>query len=74
MTAGRLLIELAKAHGLKSLWITCDPKNIASRRTCELVGAEYLETVRIPKGTNMYKRGRRFTRRYRIETGQRPKD
>jgi predicted acetyltransferase len=36
----RLLLPLARAHRLTSVWITCDPKNIASRRTCELAGAK----------------------------------
>ena len=63
----KLLFPLAYAHGLKALWITCDPKNKASRRTCELAGARYVETVRIPKNHEMYKEGRRYVRRYRID-------
>ncbi len=63
----RLLLPLARAHGLKTLWITCPPNNIASRRTCELAGGRYVETVRIPKGTEMYQKGMRFVRRYRFD-------
>ncbi len=62
----RLLFSLARAHGLKALWITCDPKNMASRRTCELVGARYRETVRVPTEHEMYRQGARHVRRYRI--------
>jgi predicted acetyltransferase len=62
----RLLLPLARAHSLASLWITCDPKNVASRRTCELAGASYVETVRIPKDHEMYGENERFLRRYRI--------
>jgi tagatose 1,6-diphosphate aldolase len=41
----RLLFHLAKRHGLKKLWITCSPENTASRRTCELMGAYYVDTI-----------------------------
>lgn len=67
----RLLAPLARAHGLKTMWITCEPRNIASRKTCRLAGGRYVETVRIPKGTEMYDRGMRFVRRYRISLTKR---
>jgi tagatose 1,6-diphosphate aldolase len=44
----RLLMPLARRHGLSELWITCNPENVASRRTCELVGAELIEIVDMP--------------------------
>ena len=37
--ACRLLLPLARSHGMQTLWITCNPDNWASRRTCELAGA-----------------------------------
>ena len=43
--ACRLLLPLARQHGLKSLLITCAPDNAASRRTCELIGARYVDTI-----------------------------
>jgi len=30
--AGRLLLLLARSHGMETLWITCNPDNWASRR------------------------------------------
>ena len=42
----RLLFPLARKHGLSPLWITCDPDNIASRRSCEIAGAKYVDTIR----------------------------
>jgi tagatose 1,6-diphosphate aldolase len=63
----RLLFPLARAHGLATLWITCDPKNLASRRTCEIAGGIYVNTVRVPRGTELYASGRRHVRRYRFE-------
>jgi tagatose 1,6-diphosphate aldolase len=62
-----LLFPLAYAHGLRTLWITCDPKNIASRRTCEIAGGRYVNTVRVPTGTEMYEEGRRWVRRYKFD-------
>ena len=43
--ACRLLFPLATALGLSELWITCSPDNAASRRTCERIGAHYLDTI-----------------------------
>jgi predicted acetyltransferase len=39
----RLLIPLAPALGIDPLWITCNPDNIGSRRSCELAGAKFIE-------------------------------
>ena len=63
----RLLFPLAQAHGMRAIWITCDPKNRASKRTCELAGARYIETVHVPREHEMYALGRRWLRRYRID-------
>jgi tagatose 1,6-diphosphate aldolase len=41
----RLLFPLARRHGLRRLLITCSPDNMASRRTCELMGATYIDTI-----------------------------
>jgi tagatose 1,6-diphosphate aldolase len=43
--AARLLLPLARAHGLDPLWVTCDPHNAASRRTCERIGAVLVEVT-----------------------------
>ncbi|AWT60239.1 MAG: hypothetical protein DF168_01442 [Candidatus Moanabacter tarae] len=42
----RLLLPLAHMHGLNPLWITCDPDNIASRKSCVIAGAKYVDTIR----------------------------
>jgi predicted acetyltransferase len=62
----RLLLPLARKHGLQALWITCNPDNAASRRTCELAGAESIELIDLPEDTDMYQRGERQKCRYRI--------
>jgi predicted acetyltransferase len=65
--ACKLLLPLARKHGLETLWITCNPDNIASRRTCELAGAELVEIVDLPQDTDMYQRGERLKCRYRLD-------
>lgn len=62
----RLLVPLARAHGFAELWITCNPDNWASRRTCELAGAELVEIVDLPPESDMYQEGERQKCRYRL--------
>jgi predicted acetyltransferase len=63
----RLLFPLAKAHGFKTLWITCNPDNMASRRTIERLGAVLVETVPVPKENALYLQGDREKCRYRMD-------
>ena len=63
----RLLLPLIQSHNLKPVWITCDPSNMASRRTCELVGAELIEIVDLPEDTDLYQRGHWQGCRYRLD-------
>ena len=46
--ACRLMLPLARRHGMERLWITCNPDNAASRRTCERLGARLVDIVPIP--------------------------
>ncbi len=64
--ASKLLLPLARLNGMKDLWITCNPENLPSRRTCEKLGALYVNTVSVPVGTAMYAAGERLKRRYHI--------
>ena len=59
--ACRLLIPVAKAHGMTKLLITNDHTNTASRRVCEKLGAHFLRVARLPEWTDPYKKGRRFS-------------
>lgn len=65
----RLLLPLARRHGLAELWITCNPDNPASRRTCELAGAQLIEIVDLPPDVDMYLEGERRKCRYRLDLG-----
>jgi len=64
--ACRLLLPFARRHGLRAVWVTTDPANLPSRRTCGLIGARYVGTVRLPRDHAMYRRGARHRRRYRL--------
>jgi predicted acetyltransferase len=64
----RLLLPLARTHGMTELWITCNPDNKASRRTCELAGAEFMGIVDLPSDSDMYLEGERQKCRYRLPT------
>lgn len=63
----RLLLPLAHRHGLKTLWITCNPDNYPSRRTCERLGATLVSIVAIPSDEPLYSRGEREKCRYRLD-------
>jgi RimJ/RimL family protein N-acetyltransferase len=46
--ACRMIIPVAQRHGMLHLWITCQPDNVASRRTLERLGAECVGVVDVP--------------------------
>ena len=48
-----------------SVIITSDPENVASVRTIERLGAEFIEEVPVPPNDPQYARGSRRKRRYR---------
>jgi tagatose 1,6-diphosphate aldolase len=65
--AVRMLLPLARRHALSPLWITCNPDNVASRRTCEGAGGVLVETVPLPADHFLYARGERAKCRYRFD-------
>jgi tagatose 1,6-diphosphate aldolase len=65
--ATRLLLPLARRHGMPTLWITCDPANVASKRTCERLGMTYVHTVDVPPSDPLYARGEHRKCRYRLD-------
>lgn len=62
-----LLFELAKKHGLKYLIIICNPKNHASRKTCEYAGGKLIGNVVLPEDNDMRKNGETEVCIYRFE-------
>ena len=63
----RLLFPLAKQHGLRDLWLTCDPDNLPSYRTCELIGGQLISTVPVPKSHAYYESGSREKCRFLVK-------
>ncbi len=62
-----LLMPLARSHDLDTLWITCDPDNWASRRTCELAGFVFVEIVDLPEHSEMAGEAPQQKCRYRFK-------
>jgi tagatose 1,6-diphosphate aldolase len=69
--ACELIKPVALDHGLRTLWITCNPDNYSSRRTCEILGCEFVEIVDIPEDLPEYAQGERQKCRYRWDIGER---
>jgi len=62
------LFQIVKeAYGLDEIIITCSPDNIASKRTIERLGGQFLECVDVPKSHWLYKRGETVKNIYRID-------
>ncbi|MBQ4167831.1 MAG: GNAT family N-acetyltransferase [Clostridia bacterium] len=68
-----LLFKLAEKHGMDHLYITCDPENIASARTCEAAGGRLVEVADIPEDNEMYAEGKRRAAIYLFELNNCPK-
>ena len=68
--ACKLLLRLARKHGLEYVIITCDPSNKASSRTCELAGGQFLEIAAVPEWHNMYDEGKRQVMVYRFDLAE----
>ncbi len=62
--ACELLREVAIDAGFTELWITCNPNNMPSIRTCEQIGAQFVEQVDVPKNTELWHRGDREKLRF----------
>ena len=62
-----LLFRQATKHQMDYVIITCDPNNMASARTCELAGGQYLETATIPEDNEMYAEGKRKVMIWRFD-------
>jgi tagatose 1,6-diphosphate aldolase len=57
--ACKIIMQVAVSHGMDKLIITCDPDNIASRRTCEKAGLMLKVIADLPEHNEMYKEGAR---------------
>lgn len=55
--ACKIIKNVAIAHGMNKLIITCNPDNFPSRRTCEKIGLKLKDIVDLPPYNDMYKNG-----------------
>lgn len=62
--ACRMILPVARHHGMTSLYITCAESNIASYRTIEGLGAELLEICEVPREYFAWREG--MERVYRL--------
>lgn len=65
--AARMLLPVARSHGHRNLWVTCNPDNDASRRTCQRLGAVYVDVLPVPRDNALYGQGDRQKCRYRLD-------
>ncbi len=52
-----VLLDEAKTLGMEYVLITCSPENLASKRTIELAGFEFVEDAKVPEHNCLYERG-----------------
>ena len=59
--ACRALKPLIKTHGFKKIILSTDENNMASRRSCEKIGATLIHTIDTPEWIGLYSEGQRRT-------------
>lgn len=64
--ACKLVLQVAKAHGMSELILTCDESNIASYKTIEKLGAQLIEITKPPKDYFAYRENMEKQRIYKL--------
>lgn len=64
--ACKIVLQVAKAHGMTELILTCDESNIASYKTIEKLGAELIEIVKPPDDYFAYRENMEKQRIYKL--------
>ena len=64
--ACKLVFQVAKAHGMNELIITCDESNIASYKTIEKLGSELIEITKPPEDYFAYREDMEQQRIYKL--------
>jgi RimJ/RimL family protein N-acetyltransferase len=67
--ACRLLAPVMRSHGMKKVIISNNHTNIASKRTCEKLGAKLIRMAPIPEWHDLYKLGQRFENIFEWDVG-----
>ncbi len=66
LKACKLVLPIAKAHGMNELFLTCDENNIPSYKTIEKLGGELLEIVLPHKNYFAYRENMKKQRIYKL--------
>ena len=66
LKACKLMLQIAKAHGMNELILTCDESNVASYKTIEKLGADLIEIVKPPKDYFAYREDMEKQRIYKL--------
>lgn len=64
--AAKLVLEVARFHGMDHVILTCDEDNAPSYKTIERLGAELLEITEVPEDYFGYRPGMPKQRIYRL--------
>lgn len=64
--ACKLVLQVAKAHGMNELILTCDESNTASYKTIEKLGADLIEIVKPPEDYFAYREDMEKQRIYKL--------
>ena len=70
LAALKLVLPVARFHGMKRLYITCDASNEASRRIIEAAGGRLLEICPVPRDYFAWYEGIEDHRIYKLELGE----
>lgn len=64
--ACKLVLPIAKAHGMNEIILTCDEDNIPSYKTIEKLGAELVQITKPPEAYFAYRENMKKQRIYRL--------
>ena len=65
--ASKLVLQVAKAHNMGELILTCDENNVASYKTIEKLGAQLIEIVKPPEDYFAYRENMERQRIYKLQ-------
>src|SRR5574344_275744 len=64
--ASKLLMNIALYFNINDIYITANPDNLASIKTITNLGGKFIEVVKTPKKSRLYKKGDIFLARYKL--------
>lgn len=65
--ACKMVLNIAKFHGMPFIYLCCDEDNVASYKTIEKLGGSLVEICEVPKNYFAYKEGMKRQRIYKLD-------